>query len=331
MYRVLSIDGGGVRGLVAALVLADLERRADRPVAELFDLVAATSTGAIVGLALLRPGAGNRPARSAAEVAAFYERTSRRVFSRGRWHRLRTVDGLLGPKYAAGELDRILQEEFGDTMLSQSLCNVIVTSYDLKGRLPYFFKTSDVAKGRQADQLMWRVARSTSAAPTFFAPAEARDGDRVLHLVDGGVCANNPSVCAYADAVRGTDLKSMTDKDVRVVSVGTGAISTDYAIAKTLRGGKLSWATPMFDVVLDAQEDTASYHMEQVLPGENRYFRFQADLPESTPCEPSRVSEIDNASPGNLRMLTDSARRLVAAQAEGLDQVARDFQEVKSP
>lgn len=331
MYRVLAIDGGGVRGLVAALVLADLERRADRPVAELFDLVAATSTGAIVGLALLRPGAGNRPARSAAEVAAFYERTSQKVFSRSRWQRLRTVDGFLGPKYATEELDRTLKEEFGDTMLSQSLCNVIVTSYDLKARLPYFFKTSDVAKGRQSDHPMWSVARSTSAAPTFFAPAKSRDGDRDLRLVDGGVCANNPSVCAYADAVRGTDLKSVTDKDVRVVSVGTGAISIDYAIAKTLRGGKLSWATPMFDIVLDAQEDTASYHMEQVLPGEDRYFRFQADLPESTPSRPSRVSEIDNASPGNLRMLKDGARRLVAEQAERLDRVARDFQEVSTP
>lgn len=326
MYRILCIDGGGVRGIVAAMVLADLERRAARPVADLFDLVAATSTGAVVALGLLRPGAEDKPARSAREVAEFYEDTSQQVFSRSAWRRFRTADGFLGPKYSSSALEQSLRQEFGETMLSQSLCHLIVPTYDLKERLPYFFKTSDVAKGRQADQPLWRVARATSAAPTYFAPAAVRDADRQLWLIDGGVCANNPSVCAYADAVRGTDDKSNVDKDVRLVSVGTGAISTDYAVPKTLHGGKLSWATPMFDVVLDAQEDTASYHMEQVLEKGRTYFRFQADLPEARPHEPSWVSEIDNAGPRNMAMLKDSAQDLIDLEAKCLDTVAEEFQ-----
>jgi patatin-like phospholipase/acyl hydrolase len=324
VYTILSIDGGGVRGIVAALVLADLERRARRPIAELFDLVAATSTGAIVALALLRPGHADRPARTAQEVAEFYETTSRDVFSRTPWQRVRSADGFLGPKYDAARLERSLRAEFGEAMLSHSLCDVLLTSYDLKARAPLFFKTRDISAGRRTDQPMWLVARATSAAPTYFSPVELRDGDQRRWLIDGGVCANNPSVCAYAEALRELAAGTLADPDVRVVSVGTGAISTDYAVTKTLHGGKLAWATPMFDVVLDAAEDTADYQMTQALPAE-KYFRFQADLPEATPQQPSWVSEIDNTSPANVTMLKDSARQLIMSEQDRLEEVAQNF------
>src|SRR4051794_2784100 len=202
MYRVLSIDGGGVRGLVAALVLADLERRTARPVAQLFDLVAATSTGAIVGLGLLRPGADGTPARTAAEVAEFYSSTSRAVFSRSAWHRLRTLDGVLGPKYRSTVLDRVLRREFDDVALSEALSDVLVTAYDLHTRRPFFFKSRDIVEGRATDQPMWLVARSSSAAPTYFLPAASQHRTGRRWLVDGGVFANNPTLCALVELRR---------------------------------------------------------------------------------------------------------------------------------
>jgi patatin-like phospholipase/acyl hydrolase len=314
MYRVLSIDGGGVRGLVAALVLADLEKRADRPVAELFDLVAATSTGAIIGLGLLRPGADGRPARTAAEVAEFYLCTSRAVFSRSPWHRIRSLEGLLGPKYDAGVLDHALKQEFGEIALSQTLRDVVITSYDLRARRPFFFKSRDVVEGRAADQPMWLVARSSSAAPTYFVPAATQHRSGRRWLVDGGVFANNPTLCALVESRPRRHLDGKAHEEVLVVSVGTGAISENYATPRTLRGGSLTWARPLFDIVLDGQEDSTDYQMRQ-LAGHDRYFRFQAQLPD-------QASAIDDASSVNVARLRDGAAELVGSRAADLEKVA---------
>jgi uncharacterized protein len=316
MYRVLSIDGGGVRGLVAAHVLAELERRTDRPVAELFDLVAATSTGAIVGLGLLRPGADGRPARSAAEVAETYSSTSRAVFHRSAWQRLRTLDGLLGPKYDAAVLDRALRREFDDIVLSEALSEVLVTAYDLHTRRPFFFKSRDIVEGRATDQPMWLVARSSSAAPTYFLPAASQHRTGRRWLVDGGVFANNPTLCALVESRRRGhhDDKDSAD-DLLVVSVGTGAISENYATPRTLHGGALTWARPLFDVVLDGQEDSTDYQMRRLVK-RGRYFRFQADLPD-------RARAIDDASTANLTRLRDGAAELVQRRSADLEAVAR--------
>ena len=106
MYRILSLDGGGVRGIVPAMVLAELERLAKCRVADMFDLVAATSTGAIVGLALLRPD-GERPTGpKREEVVEFYENTSREVFRpQPVAADPRPANGLLGPKHSEKQLE----------------------------------------------------------------------------------------------------------------------------------------------------------------------------------------------------------------------------------
>lgn len=316
MYRVLSIDGGGVRGLVAAHVLADLERRTDRPTAELFDLVAATSTGAIVGLGLLRPGGDGRPARSAAEVAEDYSSTSRAVFTRSAWHRVRTLNGLLGPKYDSSVLDRALRQEFDDSVLSEALSEVLITAYDLHTRRPFFFKSRDIVEGRATDQPMWLVARSSSAAPTYFLPAASQHRTGRRWLVDGGVFANNPTLCALVESQRQVDGDHQdAADDVLVVSVGTGAISANYANPRTLHGGALTWARPLFDVVLDGQEDSTDYQMRRLLK-HGRYFRFQAELPD-------RAGAIDDASTANLARLRDGAAELVNRRSADLQTVAR--------
>jgi len=91
--RVLSIDGGGIRGIIPAKVLADLELRAGRPVAKLFDLVVGTSTGGILALGLTAPGEGDSPRWAAADLADLYVREGPRIFHRSVYDRIRSVDG----------------------------------------------------------------------------------------------------------------------------------------------------------------------------------------------------------------------------------------------
>ncbi|MEO1088356.1 MAG: patatin-like phospholipase family protein, partial [Acidobacteriota bacterium] len=92
--KILAIDGGGIRGLIPALVLEAMEEKTGRPVSEIFDLVAGTSTGGILALGLVRPGDGGGPAYSAADLAELYERRGGQIFTSSGWHRLRSVGGL---------------------------------------------------------------------------------------------------------------------------------------------------------------------------------------------------------------------------------------------
>ena len=139
--RILSIDGGGIRGILPSIIMAELERLAGRPTAELFDLVAGTSTGALLGLAIVAPDSEGKPRFKAGDVARLYEIGGSRVFSRSMWHQIRAVGNLVDEKYPADGLEQVLERVFGEVMLSEALTDTLVTSYEVEEREPFFFTT----------------------------------------------------------------------------------------------------------------------------------------------------------------------------------------------
>jgi uncharacterized protein len=146
LVKILSIDGGGIRGIIPALVLADIERRSERPACELFDLIAGTSTGAIIALGVTvpgdeRPGGTSRPRWSARELADIYAEDGPRIFHRSLVRTIETAHGLLIEKYAAGGLEALLERCLGDAPLSSALSDVLITSYDVYKHEPFFFKS----------------------------------------------------------------------------------------------------------------------------------------------------------------------------------------------
>src|SRR5215213_7488192 len=144
--RVLSIDGGGIRGIIPALVLAELERLTARPVFELFDLIAGTSTGGILACAL----AGPDPL-SAADVVALYEEEGPEIFDRTIWQRVRSGEGLIDEKYDNGALVGALERFLGAKRLSETVPDLIVPTYDTAQPGPFFFKTRDARESAESD------------------------------------------------------------------------------------------------------------------------------------------------------------------------------------
>ena len=203
MPRILSIDGGGIRGIIPAVVLAELEQRTGRAISDCFDLIAGTSTGGIIALALTRPDARGRPQYSAADVAGFYEDLGPAIFARDALHRAATLDSLAGPRFDSAALRRALAEYFGDTRLSEALRDVLVTSYDIERREPFFFKSHYARTRADRDFAMRDVGAATAAGPTYFEPVRIETQDHVGYraLVDGGVFANNPTMCAWVEAL----------------------------------------------------------------------------------------------------------------------------------
>ena len=220
-YRVIALDGGGIRGLIPAQVLKEIETQVDRPISKIFDLIAGTSTGGILALCLTKPDEHGNPRFTASDMCDLYLNEGATIFPHSIFQEVRTLHGLADARYPAGPIERILAERFGETMLSQALAEVVIPSYDLSAPAPYFFKREyAVSETEDWDVRMALVARATSAAPTYFDPAvlPSSEGRGDHALVDGGTFANNPALSGYVDALR---LKKEIPRVV-VVSIGTG-------------------------------------------------------------------------------------------------------------
>ena len=287
--RVLSIDGGGIRGIIPALVLAELERRAGRRTFELFDLIAGTSTGGILACALCAPDP-----LPAAELVGLYGERGPEIFDRSLFQRIRSAEGLLDEKYDEAALERVLDHYLSDKRLSEARPDLIVPAYDTAGPGPYFFKTRKARESEADDFPLSTVARATSAAPTYFEALPA--GER--SLVDGGVFAVNPAMCAFAEVVR-----FKPGAELYVLSLGTGERTDRRDWDQVKDWGLVEWARPILDVVFDGISDAVDYQLTQALP-EDRYWRLQTELKGAS-------DALDDASERNLRALRERAAVLI--------------------
>jgi uncharacterized protein len=309
MTRILSIDGGGIRGIIPAIVLHHLEQRTGRPVADLFDVIAGTSTGGILALGLTCPDESARPRYTALDLVGLYERRGGEIFARERFARIRQLHE---EKYSADGLEQVLEERFGEARLSEAVTGVLVTAYDIERRQPIFFRSARAGEEPEhRDFRMRDVARATSAAPTYFEPhrlaAEPPRADHVL--IDGGVFANNPGMCALVDAYAG---RARTE-DTLMVSLGTGTQTRTLPYEQARGWGLVGWGRRLLDVVFDGASDAVDYQLAQLL--RSRYHRFQTELDKAR-------DDLDDASSENIDDLKLEAEELIDANARALDEVS---------
>ncbi len=324
MIKILSIDGGGIRGVIPGVVLAEIERRTKQPIAHLFDLVAGTSTGGILALGLTIPKHSGAPLYAAEELVEMYEREGHRIFSRSLVRRLFAVDNLTFKKYGAGGIEGVLLEYFGESRLRDALTDVLVTSYEVERCFPFFFKSIYARERPDYDFATRDVARATSAAPTYFEPMRLLTGTTDHHytLVDGGVFANNPAACALVEA-----RASHPDADsYLVVSLGTGSLTRRLPVEIAKYWGSVRWAKPLIDIVFDGVSSTVDYQLQQLLPGKNgearHYYRFQTTLDNHN-------SSLDNVSAENITALKGLALRMMDRQCDDLDELCEKLTEPK--
>ncbi|HEV2671235.1 MAG TPA: patatin-like phospholipase family protein [Gemmatimonadales bacterium] len=306
--RILSIDGGGIRGIIPAMVLAELEHRTGRPTCELFDFIAGTSTGGILALALTKPDGAGKPAWSAAQLIELYEREGSTIFSPA-WHRWLIIGflyDLFFVRYSARHIEQVMRRYFGDTRLSEASVPLLITAYELHKRDPWLFKSEQAKRKDDHDFPMWQAARATAAAPTYFPPLRlpAPPPYGWYALIDGGVYAQNPAMSAYVEA----HTTYPDARDFIVASLGTGQTRKPIPYRKAKHWGLAGWARPVLDVVFDSVSDTVDYELEQMLPpvgGSKRHYRFQVELQQSE-------DSLDDPSPQNIARLKARGQKLIA-------------------
>ncbi len=325
LIKILSLDGGGIRGIIPALILQEIEKKLKRKqhLAECFDMMSGTSTGGMIVLLLNMPDAHNTPKYRASDVISFYRNLGSFVFNQSWWHYLTTCNGWLSEKYPSDHLEMNLQKFYGNCRLQDALTNVIIPAYDISQDNYVFFKSDKSKLDLERDFYFKDIARATSAAPTYFKPAQIQDLARkkTYTLVDGGLGLNNPtmSACVHALKLFGRD------NDFLVISIGTG-INNPVTPGKLSfegknidDGGKLEWAPSIVPVMMNATNEVVDYQMEEIFKndkGTQKYHRFQVRLD-------AHHTAFDNASPENIKVLEGYAKELIQEKQADLTEIAR--------
>ena len=333
-YRILSIDGGGIRGLTSAILLECLEQRIQKhennPNARLrdyFDLIAGTSAGSIIACGIAK-------GISATEIKNLFIQDGKEIFPdkwwnkgwfrsaiRSLWGRITT--GFTQPMYDGKGLEDVLKKVFGEEILFEDLPKpTLITSYDAYNRQAVVFKNTEPLLGKIP---VWEICRSSSAAPVAF-PAHEMKNEHFLQftkamgleipasesipLIDGGVIANDPVLCAIAERLNwnltppanqekwiSEPCNTWVDiKDIVVASFGSGQPIQRGIDIKQARGWGIEWASPLrgvplIDILFDGSTETSNYIAKNIL-WKNKYFRFQPILNEESSISPFEANEL---------------------------------------
>lgn len=338
---VLSLDGGGIRGMISAVFLLRLEETLGRPLGECFDLVAGTSSGSVLaaGLSL---GPDGKQIAATADLPEFFAKEAPRLFRRSPLPFATALKWLFGPIYDIDTLRGAVTRQVGDLRLSQLRSHTLLTAYDMRMARPVLFQSwlaggpgSSAAAARAAgkgamefcptrqpgdpqDFALSEAVTASSAVPSFFAPVHAPRGDNEhFALIDGFVFALNPVLPAYFAARQ----LFGAHYNIRILSIGTGKAERSFAWQELRRRGALRWLRPILDAFPDAASDASEMYMEWMSEiADIEHTRVTVTFDAQTDADRPSL-KFDDASRDNIARLRRAGEQLFADHAERLSKL----------
>lgn len=293
--RVLALAGGGIRGVILARILAQIEEITKKPIHQSFDMICGTSTGGILSAALTMP-----VPMSASSCLALYMSHGKEIFSSSGWRKFITLGGNTGPKYDGKGLKKLLTGVYGSHRLEDALVPTFMPAYAIEKRAPIFFKSW--VPSPEGTPLV-DVAMATSAGPTYFPPAKVGND----WYIDGGVINNNPALSGVIEACMKYGVHT---KDCVVVSIGTGVNQAAIPHAKAAGWGNLGWVQPLIGIFMDGVSDLTHYQMADLMPS-SQYLYLQPYLEEKN-------ASMDATHPQNIADLVLAAQMTLDSNRERL-------------
>ncbi|MGN7619008.1 MAG: patatin-like phospholipase family protein [Ehrlichia sp.] len=275
---ILSIDGGGVRGIIAATILEAIEKKINKPLSKVFDLVSGSSVGSVIGGALYLKNMNGMPKYSASDVLDLMLKYSSKIFSGSS-----ALPLIFGPRFSDKNLNEVLGEVFGDTTMKDLMSNFLVPSYDLCSSDTIMFRNW---VDKYLDVKIRDIVRGAVAAPTYFTPHKVMVGNERKLLIDSSIVANNPVVAAYA----ATQILYPKEK-ICCLSVGCGTVNKDFS---DLKNSLLYWSSKIIFVIIDAGLDAIDYQMDRLIREEHTYYRLSGNIVYS-------ACDFSDASSENIR------------------------------
>ncbi|KAL5780331.1 hypothetical protein ACOSQ2_011068 [Xanthoceras sorbifolium] len=303
LITILNIDGGGVRGIIPATILASNHNFSnlfklnmaywhgyvfgqeldgeDARLADYFDLIAGTSTGGLVTGLLTAPNEENRPLFAAKDIKPFYLQHCPKIFpqKRSMWGSIRKkLKSLTGPKYEGTYLHRLIKDKLGETRLHDSLTHVVISSFDIRRLQPTIFSTYELRR-ITLGCMHSNLSSTHLSASTPFRNKTSDGQAREFNQINGGVAANNPALVAIGEVtkaiIRGNSdffpIKPMDYGRFLVISLGTGSEKSEgkYSANEAAKWGRLSWlttggSTPLVDVFTQSSADMVDLRISEV-------------------------------------------------------------------
>ncbi|KAF8035400.1 hypothetical protein BT93_C1433 [Corymbia citriodora subsp. variegata] len=332
VVTILSINGGGIRGVVPGIILACLESELqkldgqDARIADCFDVIAGTSTGALLTAMLTAPNEKNRPLFAANDIKSFYLDNGPRIFPQKSYlfsSITQSAKLVFGPKYDGKYLHSLLRAKLGNLRLHQTLTNVIIPTFDIKQLQPTIFSSFEVKRKTKLNALISDICIGSSAAPTylpahFFQTSDSTSALRDFNLIDGGM-----TLIAISKVTREITRGSPAFNSINasefgrflVISVGTGSAKVEekYEAKSVAKWGIFGWlmgdnSVPLVDAFMQGSTDMVDFHLSVVfkaLNSENNYLRIQDDTLSGT------VSTVDTSTKENLNNLVKVGEKLL--------------------
>ncbi len=310
--RVLSVDGGGTRGLIPARVLQELEKKTGQPIAELFDLLIGSSSGAITVSVLTLPDEQGRPQFSAQDVVDLYMQNSGKIFYAPWLHRIMSLNGLIAPKYLAESKHEVFEARAGDAKFSDLMKPVMIPALDYVSVKPVLFRNwvSD------SDYFIADILSGATSPPAIFAPITIQSLDHKHEhvLVDGAMFLDSPAIEAWIQANQ-----IFPNHEFIIVSLGTGYINPKTFTPASRDWGLLQWSSELMSLLLSSHIRFVDHRMDELVRVGDfaiaDYYRF--NLPVNV-----YSANAFSGTPETLAKINEYADRLIDEQQEQLDEVA---------
>ncbi|KFF28061.1 patatin-like phospholipase family protein [Chryseobacterium vrystaatense] len=328
---ILSLDGGGIRGIITCIILRYIEEQLqynDNPGAKLgdyFDLVAGSSTGGLIASIILCPDEHRKAKYSIQKGLELYAEKGGDIFQVSFWEKLVNPFGLLNEKISQESLEKNLNDFFGHLELKEFIKPCLITSYDIENRRAKLFNSWEATLSTD-NFYVKDICRATSAAPTYFSPVQIKSMyGQIFSLIDGGMFANNPALCAYAEARKIPFAEVLKNhqkanypgvNDMIIISIGTGIEAKPYSFRKMQKSGKLGWVNPIIDILMSANAETVDYQLCQMFQtlgqrNQKNYYRLNPSLKNASPgMDNVRRSNIENLIQAGLSYIDDNRETL---------------------
>jgi uncharacterized protein len=323
--RLLSIDGGGTRGIISACIIDHLESITGKTTPELFDYCGSVSVSSITASMLLLPKSQGslQPKYKAADIINFFLNKSRIVFQKNWRQNIKTLWGLKGPKYSSEPLNELLNEIFGESKISELLRSLSILFFSLNSIESVVGCTCSAQKSPSDDFYCKDIIAASSAFPIYFAPHvfSSVNKQKNYYGVEGGLAASNPSIVALAkvyshekNPCKRPD-ETIDANNIILVSLGTG-LPTRTTNNKIDNYGFLGWMKKgelINDLFRANSQQTADNASMIVTP--NQYFRVQ-------PIFSNQNMSLDNADPNHLEKLVEGTRAYIKDNVKKFETIA---------
>lgn len=275
-FRILSLDGGGLRGIIPVLVLKEIERRSGKRILDLFDIVSGTSTGGLIACGITVSDDGKTSKYTLEDIEKIYVEHGKDIFPKKSAFKnfISKITSLKNPKFSPDGLQKVLTDMMGQKRISDCAKPILVTSYDLFNNEAILFKYRHAIKYPENNALLVDVCRATSAAPTYLPAYDFVYENKKRICVDGGLYMNNPSMGTIIELIKyhtekPYNLQELKLADISILSLGTGHYTSKIAQKKVEGWGLLDWAPNITDVMMQAINQTTTYQAEELMATQN--------------------------------------------------------------